>query len=64
MSLANLDNLVKTGQLKVEPMNQLEFSRLLRSGKARLHDADNSSLAAESRFDLAYNAVHHMGGIC
>jgi hypothetical protein len=35
MSLPNLDNLVKTGQLKVEPINQLEFSGLLRSGKAR-----------------------------
>jgi hypothetical protein len=46
MSLPNLDNLVKTGQLKVEPMNQLEFSGLLRSGEARLHDASNSSLAA------------------
>ena len=37
MSLPNLDNLVKTGQLKVESMNQLEFSGLLRSGEARLY---------------------------
>ena len=57
MSLSNLDNLVKTGQLKVEPMNQLEFSGLLRSGEARLHDPANPSLAAESQFDLAYNAA-------
>lgn len=47
MSLPNLDNLVKTGQLKVEPMNQLEFSGLLHSGEARLHDAANPSLAVE-----------------
>ena len=60
MSLPNLDNLVKTGQLKVEPMNQLEFSGLLRSGEARLHDAANPSLAAESQFDLAYNAAHSL----
>ena len=60
MSLPNLDNLVKTGQLKVEPMNQLEFSGLLRSGEARLHDATNIALAAESRFDLAYNAAHSL----
>lgn len=60
MSLSNLDNLVKTGQLKVEPMNQLEFTGLLRSGEARLHDAANISLAAESRFDLAYNAAHSL----
>ena len=64
MRLSNLDNLVKTGQLKVEPMNEMEFSGLLRSGEARLRDAVSPSLAAESRFDLAYNAVHHMGGIC
>jgi len=44
MSLSNLDNLVKTGQLKVEPMNQLEFAGLLRSGEARLHDATISPL--------------------
>jgi hypothetical protein len=60
MSLSNLDNLVKTGQLKVEPMNQLEFSGLVRSGEARLHDATKTSLAAESRFDLAYNAAHSL----
>ncbi len=60
MSLPNLDNLVKTGQLKVEPMNELEFSGLLRSGKARLHDATNPSLAEESQFDLAYNAAHSL----
>lgn len=60
MSLPNLDNLVKTGQLKAEPMNELEFSGLLRSGEARLNDAANPSLAAESQFDLAYNAAHSL----
>ena len=60
MSLPNLDNLVKTGQLKIEPMNTLEFSGLLHSGRARLHDAVNLSLAAESQFDLAYNAAHSL----
>lgn len=30
----------------------------MRSGKARLIDARNSSLSIESRFDLAYNAAH------
>lgn len=60
MNLTNLDNLVKTGKLKAEPMNQLEFSGLLRSGETRLNDAVNSSLAAESRFDLAYNAAHSL----
>ena len=58
MALSNLDNLVKTGQLKVEPFNDLEFKGLVHSGKARLKDAFNETLAIESRFDLAYNAAH------
>ncbi len=60
MSLSNLDNLVKTGQLKTEAMNPSEFAGLLRSGQTRLHDASNTSLSAESRFDLAYNAAHSL----
>lgn len=31
---------------------------MLRTGIARLRDAQNASLALESRFDLAYNAAH------
>ena len=31
---------------------------MLRTGLARLADARNTSLALESRFDLAYNAAH------
>jgi hypothetical protein len=58
MSLPSLDNLVKTGQLKVEPFSQQEFTGLVRSGQARLKDALNTTLAIESRFDLAYNAAH------
>lgn len=41
-------------------MTKLEFSGLLGSGEARLHDATNPSLAAESQFDLAYNAAHSL----
>ncbi len=58
MSSSNLNNLVKTGQLKAEPADQDELLGLLKSGKARLKDAQNSALASESRFDLAYNAAH------
>lgn len=54
----NLENLVRTGQLKREPADQQEFAGLVRSGRARLIDARNQSLALESRFDLAYNASH------
>lgn len=60
MSLKQLDNLVKCGQLKVEPFNQLEFEGLIDSGFKRLKDANNVSLAIESRFDLAYNASHSL----
>jgi len=53
-----LNNLVKTKSLKAEPGSQAEFDGLLRSGRARLIDARNETLAIESRFDLAYNAAH------
>ena len=58
MNSINLNNLVKTGQLKVEPVDQDEVLGLLKSGKARLKDARNTTLASESRFDLAYNSAH------
>jgi hypothetical protein len=48
MTLANLDNLAKLGQLKIEPASQSKFNGLLHSGRARLIDARNTSLAIES----------------
>lgn len=36
MSLPNLENLVKTSQLKIESFNQIEFKGLVNSGKVRL----------------------------
>jgi hypothetical protein len=53
-----LQNLVNIGALKAEPVNQAEFDGLVRSGLNRLVDAKNTSLAKESRFDLADNAAH------
>ena len=53
-----LDNLVTIGKLKTEPPAQSELDGLLRSGAARIKDAENASLSLESRFDLAYNAAH------
>jgi hypothetical protein len=44
--------------LKAEQPDAAEFAGLVRSGNARLKDAQNKSLALESRFDLAYNAAH------
>lgn len=58
MSSSNLDNLLKTGQLKLESFDQKEFDGLVNSGKALLKDAGIETLAPESRFDLAYNAAH------
>ncbi len=42
MNLPNLDNLSKTGQLKVKPMSQLAYSNLLIPDETRLGDAGKS----------------------
>ena len=54
-----LENLAGAGKsLTAEPADEQEIAGLIRSGRARLKDANNKSLALESRFDLAYNAAH------
>ena len=58
MAHENLDNLVRAGGLKSEAATVGEVSGLIRSGTVRLADAQNPDLSLESRFDLAYNAVH------
>lgn len=58
MSLKPLDNLVRVGQLKAEPVARSEFEGLLVSGRERLDDASIATLSPASRFDLAYNAAH------
>ena len=58
MSIKQLDNLVRIGELKDEPPNQKELEGLIRSGLRRLDDAERAELNLESRFDLAYNAAH------
>lgn len=58
MSSNELNNLVRTGALKVEPADQKEFDGLFNSGRTRLADAKKGNLALESQFDLAYNAAH------
>lgn len=54
----NLDNLVRIGQLKVEPADQAEFDGILRSAKLRLKDSQIEALSDDSRFSLAYGAAH------
>ena len=58
MPQAELDNLVRIGQLKTVPLAQAEVEGLVRSGNRRLADAKRPELSHESRFDLAYNAAH------
>jgi len=56
---SRLDNLTGfNGPLASEPPDREEFNGLKKSGLARLHDAANSPLSLESRFDLAYNSAH------
>lgn len=57
-----LENLCGANRpLKAERPDAREFAGLVRAAKSRLNDARNSTLALESRFDLAYNAAH---GLC
>lgn len=58
MSLIALDNLVRIGQLKAEPRNVLEATRMLEMARTRMVDAQLASLSMEGRFTSAYNAAH------
>jgi hypothetical protein len=46
------------GVLAHEPADRAEFAGLVRSGMARLKDAQNEANSLDSRFDLAYSAAH------
>ena len=58
MSQPELENLVRIGQLKAEPRNTLEVTRMLDMARTRLADAKLSKLSLEGRFTSAYNAAH------
>lgn len=58
MSLPELDNLVRIGQLKAESRNTQEVTRMLAMAQTRLRDARLKSLSLEGRFTSAYNAAH------
>lgn len=54
-----LENLCGPGKpLKAEAPDTNEIAGLLRTGRVRLHDAQNTALSLESRFDLAYNGAN------
>jgi hypothetical protein len=46
------------GPLAREPPDAKEFAALVRSGLARLRDAENEANSLDGRFDLAYSAAH------
>jgi hypothetical protein len=57
--LSTLDRLAGPGGvLGKEAPDPKEFDSLVRSGLARLKDAENQENSLESRFDLAYGAAH------
>jgi hypothetical protein len=60
MGKQELDNLVKTGTLKAETASRKEFEGMLASARRGLADAQNESIATDSRFDLAYGAAHRL----
>ncbi len=58
-SLSTLDRLAgPSGVLGKEAPDAKEFDGLVRSGLARLKDAEKQENSLESRFDLAYGAAH------
>ncbi len=52
MGNRELDNLVKIGQLKIEPFAQSEFDTYMRSGRERLQDAPSPGLSISGKFLL------------
>jgi hypothetical protein len=59
MTSPSLERLAGPGNvLAKEPPDAKEFAGLVRSGLARLKDAENEVNSPDSRFDLAYSAAH------
>ena len=52
------ERLGRHSDLQAEPPDRKEFESLVRSGLARLRDAENTTLSIDSRFDLAHSAAH------
>src|SRR6266849_821287 len=58
-SLSPLERRAGPGNvLAKEPPDAKEFAGLVRSGLARLKDAESDANSLDSRFDLAYSAAH------
>ena len=60
MCKQELDNLVKTRNLKVEAASRKEFDGMVKSARRGLADAQNESIETDSQFDLAVEASHKL----
>ena len=58
MPHADLENLVRIGQLKPEPQNLSEVKRMIEMAKRRIADAYLANASTEGRFASAYSAGH------
>ena len=57
MTLENLLNLEKIGQLKSHVTGKDEIKRLLEAARRNLADAGVDVISCETRFDSAYKAI-------
>ena len=64
MTVTQLENLVRTGQLRREAPGEDELAGLKQSAQERLADAQRPELSFASRFDLAYNGTHALALYC
>jgi len=60
MSIEQLANLEKVGQLKEEPPDQGQVDGMIRSARTRLADIEAKGLSEEGKFSLAYGAAHSL----
>jgi len=60
MTLENLRNLEKIGQLKSHETSREEIQRLLDAARRNLSDAGVDIISCETRFDSAYKAIMQM----
>lgn len=58
MGKQEIENLVKVGTIKPEPVSRQEFDGMLASARRSLRDAQNKSIGSDSQFTLAYGAAH------
>jgi hypothetical protein len=58
LSIEALENLVKIGQLKIEPASTLDVERLLSMARKHLDDSRRESNSLEGRFISAYSVGH------